>query len=106
MNGERFLLEYLKKDNVILRANKDKSELLELINQSLPQETLAKFKELDQKRQDETLSEAEHQTLIQLTTEMEAYNVGRIKHLSELALLRKTDLRSIMNELGITPEIA
>lgn len=40
------------------------TELLELINQSLPPATLERFQELNAKRQAETLTEAEHKELI------------------------------------------
>lgn len=77
------------------------TELLELINQTLPSETVDRFQELNDKRQAETLTEGEHAELINISTAMEAQNVERIKHLSELALLRQTDLRSLMEELGL-----
>ena len=84
--------------------NERESELLELINESLPLEILERYQELDAKRRAETLTEEEHTALINITTEMEAQNVERIKYLSELALLRNTDLRSLMKQLGITPK--
>lgn len=77
------------------------SELLELINESLPGQVWERFRELDEKRRSETLTEAEQEELMHINREMEAKNVQRIKCLSELALLRKTDLRSLMNQLGI-----
>lgn len=95
-----FIRARRKVDNVEQRA----TELLELINQSLPPSSLARFQELQAKRQAETLTEAEHSALIDITTEMEAKHVERIKYLSELALLRKTDLRSLMAQLDLIAE--
>ena len=70
----------------------------------MPPETLDRYQELDAKRRAETLTEEEHSALIDITTKMEAQNVEWIKTLSELALLRNTDLRSLMKQLGITPK--
>lgn len=80
---------------------KRESELLELINESIPAETWERFQELNEKREAENLSDEENKELIGITTEMEARNVQRIQYLSELALLRHTDLRTLMQELGI-----
>ncbi|MCB0582475.1 MAG: hypothetical protein KDD10_24565 [Phaeodactylibacter sp.] len=77
------------------------SELLEMINEGLPAETQERFLELDEKRRAETLTEEEHAELIDITAVMEAKNVQRVKHLSELALLRKVGLRALMEQLGI-----
>lgn len=83
--------------------DKRESELMELIVAGPSEEAWNRFQALNQKRREETLSEEEHQELIKINTELEAWNVQRLKYLSELALLRNTDLRSLMNELGITP---
>lgn len=82
---------------------KRESELLELIAKGPSEEIWKHFQELNKKRREEALSNEEHQELIKINTELEAWNVQRLKYLSELALLRNTDLRSLMNELGITP---
>ncbi|MCB9052200.1 MAG: STAS/SEC14 domain-containing protein [Lewinellaceae bacterium] len=77
------------------------SELLELINESFPAPVQQRFRELDEKRRAETLTEAEQEELIRINSEMEMQNVQRLKYLSELALLRKVSLRSLMEQLGI-----
>ena len=77
------------------------SELLALINESLPAPVQQRFRELDEKRRAETLTEAEQEELIRINSEMEMQNVQRLKYLSELALLRKVSLRSLMEQLGI-----
>jgi hypothetical protein len=58
---------------------------------------------LIQKRDAETLTDDEHQELIQLTHQVEALNVERITHLSALAKLRKTTLSQLIKDLGLTP---
>lgn len=77
------------------------SELLELINEGPAAQTQQRFRELDEKRRSETLTEEEHAELIRINMEMEAKNVQRMRYLSELALLRKTGLRNLMAQLGI-----
>ena len=76
-------------------------ERVELINESLPAPVQQRFRELDEKRRAETLTEAEQEELIRINSEMEMQNVQRLKYLSELALLRKVSLRSLMEQLGI-----
>ena len=79
------------------------SELLERINQGLPAPSRERWQVLEAKRRAERLSEEEQAELIELSDALEALNVQRLKYLSELALLRQTDLRTLMEELGITP---
>jgi predicted glycosyl hydrolase (DUF1957 family) len=58
---------------------------------------------LIQKRDAETLTDDEHQELIQLIHQVEALNVERITHLSALAKLRQTTLSQLIKELELTP---
>lgn len=80
------------------------SALLALINQIPADDLWIRFKELDIKRQEERLSEEDHLEFIKLSEEIERYNVERLTYLSELAILRQTDLRTLMEQLGITPK--
>jgi len=79
------------------------SELLERINLGLSAPSRERWEELEAKRRAERLSEEEQAELIELSDALEALNVQRLQYLSELALLRQTDLRTLMEELGITP---
>lgn len=81
--------------------NKGESLLLEKINRGIPDTIHARYKELEQKRRDETLLADEHQELLALITQIEQMNAERIGYLGELAQMRNVSLRSLMKELGI-----
>lgn len=77
------------------------AQLLKQINQGLPKQQIQRFTELDHKRQDETLSELEHQELLALVAQMEQLNAVRMQSLAQLAMLRQVSLTTLMNNLGI-----
>ena len=77
------------------------SELLARINEGLPQRVADRYQELIGKRQAASLTSEEYAELLRLTDEVEELNAERIKHLAELARLRKTSLSNLMTELGI-----
>lgn len=81
--------------------------LLTRINAGLSSAQQQRFAELDQKRQDEALTDEERQDLLTLIDLMEQQNVERIQNLSELAKLRQIPLTTLMQDLGIrTPPYA
>jgi len=59
---------------------------------------------LKQKRRAETLTEAEHQTLIEISNQVEEANARRIKSLVQLAALRNVSLETLMADLQIMPQ--
>lgn len=77
--------------------------LMEIINVGLSEAQQIEWDKLVEKRQDETITPEELQALIRLTEEAERLNVERMKGLAELAQLRKTSLKGIMQELEIFP---
>jgi hypothetical protein len=79
------------------------SELLAKINQHLTAELQARFDELVAKRQDESLTTAEHEELITLTEPVERIDVEGIEALAQLAKLREISVDELMNQLGIKP---
>ncbi|WP_298611502.1 hypothetical protein [uncultured Thiothrix sp.] len=81
--------------------SEQEAQLLKQINQGLATQQLQRFTELDHKRQDETLSELEHQELLALIAQMEQLNAVRIQSLAQLAMLRQVSLTTLMNNLGI-----
>lgn len=82
-------------------------QLLSRINAGLSSLQQQRFAELDQKRQDETLTDSEHQELLALNELMEQQNVVRMQSLSKLAQLRQVPLTTLMQNLGIrTPPYA
>ena len=60
-----------------------------------------RFNLLRRKLQDEKISEAELEELQGLWSRVEGMNVERLETLIELARMRKTDVKSLMSELGL-----
>ena len=83
--------------------DRQESELLEKINQSLPPEAEKRYRELIAARQSESLSPSELAELIKLTERAETIQSERIRHLADLAQLRGVSLPNLMEELGIRP---
>ncbi len=79
------------------------AELLLKINQGVPLEVQARYSELIDKREAETLTPDEYEELLRLTEQVEELQARRLKYLAELAGLRKTSLSELMKDLGIRP---
>lgn len=77
------------------------AELLRTINQGLSGEFRQRFDELKARRQAESLTPEEHAELLRLTDQLERQEAERLQALVDLAQLRKTSLRKLMDELGI-----
>jgi len=88
----------------IRRETPQKAEavLLKKINKSLPIEQIERFRVLNQKRLEETISEQEYAELLILLGKIEKLNVSRLKYLTSLAGLRKVTVRELMQQLGIS----
>lgn len=83
--------------------SRKETELLQKINQGLPGEIQQRLNLLTKKRRAETLTPEEHQELLGLVDEVEQMDAKRVEYLAELAQLRNTSLRLLMNQLGIRP---
>lgn len=79
----------------------EESKLLRQVNQWLPSETWDEYQELREKFRAETLTEVEHQRLIEIYNQIEVINAQRIGFIAELARLRQVSLKEMMNQLGI-----
>jgi IS30 family transposase len=79
------------------------AHLLDQINQGIPNELRRQYQSLYAKREAETLTEAEHQTLVQLSSQIEALGAQRLEALAQLAQLRQVSLSELMATLGIQP---
>lgn len=77
------------------------AELIQAINQGLPDDLQARYHELIQKRLDETLTDLEHEEFMRLNKQVEAMNVTRVMNLVSLAKLRQLSLPDLMQQLGI-----
>jgi hypothetical protein len=79
------------------------AELLLKINQGMPPEVQARYSELIDKREAETLTPDEYDELLCLTDQVEEVEARRLKYLTELAELRQTTLSGLMKDLKIRP---
>lgn len=79
------------------------SELLAQINQPVPAALQQRYDTLLVRRDEHSLSLAEQQELLQLTDQVEALEAERMKHLLELAQLRRIPLAQLMRQLGLDP---
>ena len=77
------------------------AELLMHINGRLPEDVQWRYDELIAKRDAETLSDAEHEELLRLTKQVEAFDVARVEALSQLAARHGVTLSALMRQLGI-----
>ncbi len=77
------------------------AKLLLNINQSIPANIQEEYEKLAAKRDNEILTDDEHQKLLQLTEEIEAIQTQRIENLAELARLRGVSLTTLMENLEI-----
>ena len=100
---DRYILNTLTTN--LKPAAPTEASLFNQINTGLSQEAWQQYHALIQKRQAETLTEAELTQLIELTNRLEALNVQRIQALIHLATLRDQTLDEVMEALGINTEL-
>jgi Rad3-related DNA helicase len=79
--------------------------LLKKINKSLSIDQMNRFRVLNEKHADNKISEKEYDELGVLVEKIEKINVTRLKYLIELAQLRKTTVKQLMSQLGISNPI-
>lgn len=101
-------LDQLLHQIAILRARRkpnvlpaEEAQLLLKINQGVPTDLRARYQELRQKHEAETLTNAEHETLIQLSNQIEEIGAQLLAALAQLAQLRQVSLLDLMETLGI-----
>lgn len=103
-------LEKLLQQLAILRAHRkanvlplEEAQLLQKINQGVDPELRAQYQTLRAKKEAETLTDAEYNTLIQLSNTIEQFGAQRLEALANLAQLRACSLSELMVSLGIEP---
>ena len=103
-------LDRLLQQVVILRAHRkanvqtlEEAQLLHKINQGIDPELRAEYQMLRVKLEAETLTDAEYNTLIQLSNQIEQFGAQRLEALANLAQLRQVSLSELMKTLGIQP---
>ena len=82
-------------------VTQEEAELLLRINGRLPEDVQRRYAELIAKRDAETLGDEEHQELLRLTKQVEAFDVARVEALSQLASRRGVTLSTLMRQLEI-----
>jgi hypothetical protein len=103
-------LDQLLHQVVVLRARRkakvlstEEAQLLLKINQGIPADLRNRYQILCQKREAEALTDTEHDTLIQLSNQIEQIGAQRLEALASLAQLRQVSLLDLMAALGIQP---
>jgi len=79
-------------------------ELLQKINQALPEEIQQKYNDLSAKMRSQTITPEEHQDLLKLIDIVEKADGDRIQHLIQLSQLRNISLAELMKQLQIHPQ--
>ena len=80
----------------------EEAELLLHINSRLAEDVQQRYDTLLEKRDAETLSDAEYHELLRLTKQVEAFDVARVEALSKLASLRGITLATLIDQLEIS----
>ena len=75
--------------------------LIQAVGKGPEQSWLQRLEELDQKRISNALSDQELKEFQQMGEELEEWNTQRLKHLVQLAVLKKTDLPTLVKELEL-----
>jgi hypothetical protein len=78
--------------------SRQEAELLQKINQAIPAALWPSYKKLVAKRDENSLTEAEHEALLRLSDQIERLHAERIGYLVELAQLRNVSLTDLMGE--------
>ncbi len=80
---------------------KRESELLEKINLAISPETWDLYRELIAKKEARIISETELEMLLGIADQIEIANAERMRHLVELAKIRRVSLPQLMKNLGL-----
>jgi hypothetical protein len=87
----------------IPHLSQKEGELLQQINQGIPETLWQPYKELVARRDADELTPEEHQELIVLSDQIETLHAQRMGYLVELAQMRQVSLPDLMDALGIQP---
>jgi hypothetical protein len=77
------------------------ADLLQSINQGLSSETQQRYEALQAKLQGQTITEKEHQELLDLVDVVEQADAERLENLIALSQLRKVSLDDLLKQLDI-----
>ena len=79
-------------------------ELLQKINQALPEEIQQKYNDLNAKMRSQTITPEEHQDLLKLIDIVEQADGDHLQNLIQLSQLRNISLAELMEQLQIYPQ--
>lgn len=79
----------------------EETHLLLEINQAIPPELLQYYQALREKRDNDSLSDAERADLLRCSDQIELLGAQRLAALAQLADLRQVPLLQLMDDLGI-----
>jgi HPt (histidine-containing phosphotransfer) domain-containing protein len=79
-------------------------ELLQKINQTLPDELQQQYNDLSAKMRSGAITPSEHQELLKLIDIVEKNDSDRLQHLIQLSQLRNISLPELMQQLDIHPQ--
>ncbi len=82
-------------------VSKAEARLLRHINSGPPEEQFAKFRQLTELGRTRDLTAAERASLADVVALLDAYEVRRLRWLTELAKLRGTSVRDLVRLLGL-----
>jgi hypothetical protein len=84
----------------------EETALLQEIRKEISPELNDRYEALLDKRDDETLTEAEYAEILDLSNQIECFGVTRIQALAKLATIRQVPLLKLMDDLEIqSPEV-
>lgn len=92
------LLRAQRKSSVL---SEDETRLLLQINEGIPEEMHRQYRSLVVKRDAESLTDNEYETLLALSDRIEVMAAARAESLVKLANLRQIPLMQLMDDLGI-----
>ncbi len=82
-------------------ASEQETILLKAINQTIPQKLQARYTEMVEKLENETMTPDENKAFLKLVDKMEAQNAKRLQYLLELSQLRGVSLETVMSQLHL-----
>lgn len=84
--------------------NSAELELLQKINQALPEELQQQYNDLSAKMRSQTITPEEHQNLLKLIDIVEKADCDHLQNLIQLSHLRNISLAELMEQLQIYPQ--
>jgi hypothetical protein len=105
LSAEEYVLLLIKNDIKTPEEIQRRQELmlLQQINQGLEEEVWVRYFHLMDLREQNIINQEEYEELLNLTETVEQDHAERINKIAHLAKIRQVDIKTLMNELGISP---